>query len=112
MPSLTEMLFLLQFIALVALVGMKLYNLMNMGRIYEVSIVWLMFIGGIFMYGLGMMISILGYEELIYIQIFGYERMLLLLLAIFHMIEVLLIMSNVPTGALGQRRNSIKDYKT
>lgn len=112
MATLAETIFIIQLIGLMIILGMKLYNIMNVGKAFDNTTVWLTFIAGIFLYGLGMVASILSYEQNIFLQIFRYERLLLLLGAVLHFIEVIINLSATAQNTVtGQRRNSADFYK-
>jgi hypothetical protein len=109
MADISEMFFLLSFFGLMGAVGLKLYNIMSVGTIYDfrMSIITLVF--GALMFGLQLVTSILNYTSLVMIQLGRFAGMLLLLLVIFFIIELFMGLSTAAQNNTVHAKQSIKD---
>lgn len=98
MASITEMLFFISFIALIALVFMKMWNIFSAAELFDKRIVWSSFAGILLFFGINFVAAMLKVDELIYFMMFRFSGLLLGLGTLFHFIEVVLQISNAAGG--------------
>lgn len=65
--------FIMQFIVLVALFFVKLYNVLKLGEFYDWKIMFLTLVGLILTFGVGMLTSIIYFDNLLIMQMFNFE---------------------------------------
>ena len=88
MTTLYDMFFLLQFIVIIVIILVKLYNVMSLGETYDIRISILLFIGYFIAYGVAFVVFLLDPEELLYLQLFRLESWLIVLNVVFLMAEL------------------------
>mgnify|MGYP001558605140 CR=1 FL=1 len=81
--------FIIQLLVCVGIILAKVYNFMTFGKWYDMRISFILFIGYLFSYLLGLFVFFLDAEELLYLQIFRLESFLLALNVLFLFIEII-----------------------
>lgn len=79
MTTLYEMFFLLQFLVVFGIILCKTYNIMKQGEFYDISMAWILFMLFFIAWGVGFVITLLGYTETLYSQLFKFESFFVLL---------------------------------
>lgn len=114
--NLYETIFILQFVMIVIITLMKLYNVMSIGTErkinekdtskdyplwYDMKLSFILFIAVFIIYGAGFLTFLADYTEILYQTLFKLETMLLMLNSLFFIIELFLNLSgkysNLPT---------------
>lgn len=90
MADLYSMVFMLQFIVAIGIVGVEFYNLMRVGTFYGIRTIFLLFVGFFVCYVVGFVVMILGFDEMLYVQLFNLERFFVLLHMLFFICSILI----------------------
>lgn len=85
-----ETVFIIQFIAILGLMFYKLYNALS-GYVYNYKIIIMTFIGGLLCFGIGLTMTILSYTSLFITQLFKFEIIPSVLIALFTVIEAFML---------------------
>ena len=72
-----DTIFILQFLALIIVLIIQLYNIMSFGNYYDQKTMWLMFIIAVCAYSFGFMIYLFQNTNMLYMQIFNFETWLI-----------------------------------
>jgi len=79
MANVYDAFFILQFLVFIVIILLKLYNIMSLGKIYEIKMVFLTFIVSLIAYAIGFISLMANPETLIYLMLFQLETWLLIL---------------------------------
>lgn len=93
--SFYDTLFILQFLAVITLLGLKLYNLMSVGEFYDFKIAVLTFIGYFLAWGVGLIVIMVNPTEVIYFQLLKIETWFILLIVVSFIAEVFYYLKDV-----------------
>lgn len=104
-----EFVFIIQLLAFIGILLAKLYNVFSLGQWYDMKISFILFISAVMAFGVGLVISALGYEELLYLTLFTIEGWLLGLHAMLLLTEIFMHWYNTATKRV-QAYNAIKAY--
>jgi hypothetical protein len=99
MTQFIEVLFILQFLIVLAISFYKLYNIISVGQAYNTKISFLLFIGFCITWGVGFMTVMFNSytltSDLLFIQLFGLENLLFGLNLLFFIIELIMLFAKV-----------------
>lgn len=96
MPTLIEVIFAIQFLVVISITFLKLYNVMSAGKFYDLKMSFLLFIGLVIFWGVGMVTvsidatTITEFDELLPSSLFQIESWLLSINLIFLFVELFL----------------------
>lgn len=90
MAEFQETIFFVQFVILMILFFVRLYNILSLGTAYEWKESIIMFVLSILVYGAGFITSILSYDSNLIIQLFKLETGVGGLITLFFVIEIIL----------------------
>lgn len=99
------LLFLMQFMLVIGLALLKLYNLMKVGAIYTAQVSWVLFISGLLAYGVGFITALVGYVEPLFSTLLQLETWFMLLFVVFHISEVLLYLGPLSVAFVNKGKN-------
>ena len=88
-----EVLFLLQFLAVLGILGIKTYNVMRQGGWYDLKLTFLGFAAYFMAFGVGFVVTLFEYDTLIYGQLFRLEQWTILYLVVIFFAELFLQLS-------------------
>jgi hypothetical protein len=111
MATLSATIFLLQFLLVFIIIIAKLLNLMSAGKLYEFKYSILGFAMYFFFWGIGLIITIIEYDSVIYSAIQQLETYFILLNVVFFLGELFFLMSDTDTKQARPARNSRKEYE-
>ena len=95
MNSFYNVLFMLQFFAFLAILGAKVYNLMQAGAWYDIKAGFLLFAGSILAWGLGMIVLLVDSgDEILFSVLLRIESAALTLMVLFMVAELFFFMGN------------------
>ena len=86
--ALYETIFLLQFLLALTILGVKLYNLFSKGKIYDLRVSLMLFIGYFIIYAIGFVVMVLNYSNLLILQLFQLEQWFISLNIVFLIAEL------------------------
>ena len=101
-----EIMFILQFFGIIAIIGYRLWFVMSLGQTYDIRMTWLLFAGFFLPYIVGFIIFMTNPEILIYRMLFLLETWLVPLNVLFLLIELIFHL-----GVNGKQK-SIKPYRS
>ena len=81
--NLSDVLFFVQFLAIIFILGFKLLNLFSLGKIYDLRLSFLLFIGFFISYFVGLMVLLTRSSILLYSALFKLETGFILFNVIF-----------------------------
>lgn len=88
-------LFILQLLIVFGIFGLKLYNIMRMGALYDIYVGVVLFIGFFLAYFLGLVVVLTNPEEILYFTIWKFQTYLVLLNFLFLAIELFIYLGSV-----------------
>lgn len=100
-----DFLFIIQLFVVIGIVMYKIFNIMHVGKLYDIKIVWIGLIIYLFAYLIGLVVFLMEPERLIYSVLFRIDSFLLVLTVMLTIIEFLL-----HVGAIGEQ--GIKPYES
>lgn len=106
--------FVLQFLAVIGIFLVKLYNILTNGELYDARAVWLLFIGWCLAYCMGLVVFLLNPTEKLFLVFFQLETWLLVFNIVFLLAELFLIMKSKATVIVqphNSRREALKNGK-
>lgn len=103
MASIENTFFILQFIVCSLIMFCQLYNVISVGKWYELKMSILMFVGSIFSFGIGTLIFLLDPETLVYSTLYFLQGGLITISLFLFIGELFLHTSNNITGAIKPR---------
>lgn len=95
-----ETMFVLQFFGAIGILGAKTYNVMSQGKWYDLKLVFLGLVGYFLCFGIGFIVSLFGYETLIYGQLFRLESWSIVYLMVMFFAELFLNIGATTSGAI------------
>ena len=87
-----DFLFIVQFLVLISIILVKLYNIFSIGEFYDMRIGFLLFIGYFIAWFVGFSIFMFQPERLIYSMLFKFGNLFLVFNMLFLFIEILLML--------------------
>lgn len=102
--------FLLQFMGFLALIGAKLYNVMSASKAYSYKGVFLGFIGLILLYGVGFFTTMISYTDLLFVALFKLQTWVLVVGVMLSIIELFMLLGNATQGYVRSGRRSGERY--
>ena len=88
-----ELIFGLLLFGYFSLLFVKLSNVLTVGKLYKEFVSWMVFIIGLFVYGLLFNIVMVGYSYYYFVVLFRFASFSLVLFIIFHFIELFWFLS-------------------
>lgn len=98
MAELYNMIFVISFIGMIGLTAWKLYNLFHKATKHDFRISMMIFLGIGITYGISLIVTILGYTELLFIQLFSMQQIIFLLSVILFITEIFFAMTRLING--------------
>lgn len=111
MENIYSMLFAVQFFIAVAIVLYRIYNGMNLGKLYDIKVSFMLFIGYLLCWLVGLMITLFNPETLILSQILKIENIMFMLNTLFFIIEIFFWLDVWANKTIVQARNSLKSVE-
>lgn len=110
--SVEEVLFLLQFLAVIGILGVKLFNVFRKGEFVSLQLSILLFAGFFVAWLVGFVVMLLysGVGSLLYSVLMRLETWLIGLNVLFFVFELFFNLAGLPK-VVGRRRNSLEAYK-
>ena len=100
MATFAEMIFLVQFLAVIGIFLLKLYNVMNFGKFYGGQILFLGLIGYIMAWGVGLFTMIINYTQSLYRVLFVFESVTMPLVIGLTLAEILFMIKDNAKNAV------------
>lgn len=92
----SEAMFMLQFLICIGIILLETYNLMNMTKVYDMKITFILFMSYFLFWGIGFSIFILDAgETLIYMAMIQVESWLLLLHGVYLLFSVIFFLKEI-----------------
>lgn len=83
-----EFLFIVQLLVFVGLLLVKFYNVISVGRAYDLRWSFVLFVGSLLAYGVGFVVLLLDFEESLYLELFKLETWSLGVVFLFLFVEL------------------------
>jgi len=108
------MLFLVQFLIIIGIILIKVYNMMSVGQFYDIKLGFILFIGFFLAWLVGMIITLVYPQELLFLQLWKLENYLIVLNVVFLMFEIIIAIKDNTTKPIESYKsieNSQKQLK-
>ena len=110
MISLYNIMFVLSFLTLLVIFFLEVYNIMDKAEFYSGKTSFLLFIGLVLAWGVGLFVFLLDASELLFMVLFRLETLLFLVGGLFFVLDLLFRLSRQALGITG-RHNSMDEHK-
>lgn len=110
MTNFLDVVFILQFIAIIGIFLYKLYNILHKAQKYDFRVAILLFVGFAISWSLGLINIMYNISSTIYIQLFKFETWLFAFNIIFLLVELFLLWHNTLSKPITSY-SSIDAYK-
>jgi len=110
MAQLLEMIFVIQILGVIGLFLAKFYNILTVGKFYDIKIAWIIFISFLICWLAGLVVFLNEPEEIFFLIFFRVETILLGLMGIFIIFEHFFAIKENANKVADQPRYSINEY--
>lgn len=92
--------FIIQFIVIICSLLAKLYNLMSVGKFYDLRMATLLWVSTFIAYAIGFVVMMLETSSLIYSRVFLLETWILGLIVMFSLFEYVIMLAAAAKGTI------------